>query len=247
MSILETRDLVTAFGNIRAVNEVSLNLEKGEILGLIGDNGAGKSTFVKTIGGVYQPKSGEILVEGQPKKFPSPAYARRAHIELVYQDLALVKKLSVVDNFFLGRELVREYFKFIKIVDNARMKEVTRRQLEKVGSRIDCVKKAGELSGGEMQLLQVLRSLDSNPKILLLDEPAASLSVEYEKYITDILDTIRKERKISVILISHNLERVKETCDRIAIFRIGKVVATRDSEKISLEEMIDLMMKGSVA
>jgi ABC-type sugar transport system ATPase subunit len=127
------------------------------------------------------------------------------------------------------------------------MKEVTRRQLEKVGSRIDCVKKAGELSGGEMQLLQVLRSLDSNPKILLLDEPAASLSVEYEKYITDILDTIRKERKISVILISHNLERVKETCDRIAIFRIGKVVATRDSEKISLEEMIDLMMKGSVA
>ncbi len=235
--ILELRGICKYFGGVHALKDVGLELYPDEILALVGDNGAGKSTLIKIIAGVYQPDEGEVLIEGKEIEMRSPRASMDLKIETVYQELALVDKLDVVENIFLGRPLT----KFRWFVDRKRMVAETIDILKKLKISIPFLKEPVQnLSGGQRQALAVGRAIAWSGKIVILDEPTAALGVEETRKTLALITQIKKQGA-SVIVISHNLRHVFEVSDRIIVLRGGRRVGSRVKSKTNIDEIVKLI------
>ena len=239
MGLLEVRGVSKSFGAIQAIADMSFSVEPGEVVGLMGDNGAGKSTMVKLIAGNFPPSDGEIVVDGQVCHFHKPVEARAKGIEVVYQDLALADNLTAAENVFLGRELRTGSWPFDRLDKQAmidRSGELFAELKSETRPR-DLVKK---MSGGQRQAVAIARTRLSNAKLVLMDEPTAAISV---RQVAEVLELIRRMRTqgVAVILISHRMPDVFAVSDRIIVMRRGSKVADKHTAKTSPEEITGLI------
>jgi simple sugar transport system ATP-binding protein len=242
--ILEMRHISKSFGAVTALVDVSIELREGEVLALVGDNGAGKSTLIKILSGFHQPDSGTIVIGSNEVHFGSPRDARAHGIETVYQDLALIKDLSIYHNMFLGREYHRRILG-LKLLDNRKMRELARSYLDTLGITIPSIDSTVELlSGGQRQSVAVARSIYSSPTILVLDEPLAALGVRESAHVLGLIQNLRRQRRVSIILIVHNYNQVFEVCDRINFLHSGEVVLDASTSQTSEEELIRIVKSG---
>jgi simple sugar transport system ATP-binding protein len=219
--VVEMRQISKNFGAVQALRHVDLLLHHNEVLGLVGDNAAGKSTLMKVLSGAYIPDEGEILIDGEPVGFSSPMDARRQGIEMVYQDYALSNNLDVAANVFMGREAIRVKFGPISVLDQRHMEQESKALLNRLRIDIASVRqKVERLSGGQRQAVAIARATAFNAKVIIMDEPTAALSVAA---IAKVLDLVRqlKEQGASIIIISHRLEDIFEVSDRMIVLRHG--------------------------
>jgi ABC-type sugar transport system ATPase subunit len=237
--VLETRCLSKWYGHVQALDRVDCRVYGGEVVAIVGDNGAGKSTFVKTIAGVHQPDEGEILLGGDRTSLHSPLDARRKGVETVYQDLALASDLSVWGNIFLGKEiLVGGIGRLVGWMDKRTMRERARQELERLRITIGSVDaRVEDLSGGQRQAIAVARSATWSRKLVMMDEPTANLGVEQGEKVARLVRTLAQQG-IGVLLISHNLGQVFSLADKIVVFRHGSVAAERRTGATSKEEVV---------
>jgi simple sugar transport system ATP-binding protein len=239
MALLEVRGVSKNFGAIRALTDVSFAVQPGEVVGLMGDNGAGKSTMVKLIAGNFPPNEGEVIVDGQVCYFHKPIEARAQGIEVVYQDLALADNLTAAQNVFLGREIKKGFWPF-RILDKKAMIERSAALFAELKSETrprDLVRK---MSGGQRQAVAIARTRLSNAKLVMMDEPTAAISV---RQVAEVLELIRrlKAQGVSVMLISHRMPDVFAVCDRIIVMRRGSKVADKATASTSPEEITGLI------
>jgi simple sugar transport system ATP-binding protein len=243
--LLRAEHVSKSFGPVVALKDVSMYLRKGEVLALVGDNGAGKSTFIKIICGFHQPDGGTIEWEGKPLHLNSPLEARAHGIETVYQDLALVNDLSVYHNMFLGREKIKRIGGLIPLTDNKAMKDQTRAYLDQLGINLPSVSsQVRDLSGGQRQSIAVARAMQTRPKLLLMDEPLAALGVREGALVLGLVQELRRRREVSIILIVHNYNQVFEVCDRINFLHSGEIVLDVSTQETSEEELIRIVKSG---
>lgn len=238
--ILEMKGISKSFGAVKAVQDVSLVLHRREILGLVGDNAAGKSTLMKVLSGVHRPDKGRIFIEGDEVHIDDPHEARLLGIEMIYQDFALVPNLSISDNIFLGREETRS-FCGLRVLHRRKMDEVSNLALGMTNIRIDSVKTTvNKLSGGQMQAVAIARTTAFDAKISLMDEPTASLSV---KAIPQLLDLMRelKEAGTPIIFITHRLRDIFSVCDRVMVLRRGVCVGVSPIHETDMDEVTGLI------
>lgn len=222
--VVEMRNIKKSFGAVQALRGVDLVLNKNEVLGLVGDNAAGKSTLMKVLSGAYIPDEGEILIEGQPVHFSNPMDARRMGIEMVYQDYALANNLDVSANVFLGREVVKYRVGPFQVMDYHQMEEETRELLTRLNIRLPSVKqKVERLSGGQRQAVAITRATAFNAKVIIMDEPTAALSVASTQQVLDLIQEL-KDQGASIIIISHRLEDIFQVGDRMIVLRQGRKV-----------------------
>jgi fructose transport system ATP-binding protein len=223
--ILQGRGLVKRYGRVTALDHCDFDLYPGEILAVIGDNGAGKSSLIKAMSGAIIPDEGDVLLEGRKVRFTSPNDARREGIETVYQTLAMSPALSIADNMFMGRELRKPGImgKVFRQLDRPRMERLAREKLTELGlMTIQNINQAVEtLSGGQRQGVAVARAAAFGSKVIILDEPTAALGVKESRKVLELILDVRA-RGIPIILISHNMPHVFEVADRIHIHRLGK-------------------------
>jgi len=233
------------FGAVIALSKVDLTLNHGEVLGLVGDNAAGKSTLMKILSGAYQSDGGEILIEGQLQRFSGPMEARSFGIEMVYQDFALVPELSVTQNIFLGREIVRGRFG-VKRLDKREMDRQSNSHLNSLGLRIPPVSSAvRELSGGQQQAVAIARATGFAANVIIMDEPTANLGAPaIEKVRKTILRL--KNSGISIIVISHRLEDIFAVGDRVMVLKRGKLVGTRLVCDTEQSEILHMIVAGEI-
>lgn len=227
------RDIRKRYGAVEALRGMSLELGAGRVLGLVGDNAAGKSTLMKVLAGAVVPDSGEIVIDGEPVSFATPRDARRARIEMVYQDLALCDHLDVARNLFLGREPTKGWR-----LDTKTMHRQARRHLEELGIRLPSTTAAvRNLSGGQRQAVAIARAVTFEPRLLIMDEPTAALAV---KEVETVLELIRRLAAggVSVILITHRLQDLFTVCDDLAVMYEGTLRARLDARATSLEELV---------
>jgi simple sugar transport system ATP-binding protein len=242
--ILEMNQISKSFGAVTALVDVSIKLRKGEVLALVGDNGAGKSTLIKILSGFHHPDSGTIVYQGKEVHFDSPREARAHGIETVYQDLALINHLSVYHNMFVGREYHKRILG-LKLLDNQKMRKLAKTYLDTLGIEIPSVNSAVDmLSGGQRQSVAVARSIYSSPTILVLDEPLAALGVRESAHVLGLIQNLRRQRSVSIILIVHNYNQVFEVCDRINFLHSGEIVLDASTSATSEEELIRIVKAG---
>jgi len=231
------------FGAVRALDNVSLTVHEGEIIGLVGDNAAGKSTLMKICSGAYQPDKGRILVNGKEVRWQGPLDARHRGIEMIYQNLALAPNLDVATNIFLGRELVRKVLGFT-VLNKREMRKRSLEILAALGLRVPPpTTRVAELSGGQQQAVAIARSTGFDAKLVIMDEPTANLSAAA---ITKVRETVvrLKARGIAVVIISHRLGDVLTTADRVVVMKHGRVVGERDVEKTNEAEVLAMIITG---
>ncbi len=239
MALLEVRNVSKNFGAIRALMDVSFAIEPGEVVGLMGDNGAGKSTMVKLVAGNFPPSDGEVLVNGEVCHFHKPIEARAKGIEVVYQDLAIADNLTAAQNVFLGREINKGVWPF-RVLDKQAMIDRSAELFAELKSETrprDLVRK---MSGGQRQAVAIARTRLSNAQLVLMDEPTAAISV---RQVAEVLELIRrlKAQGVAVILISHRMPDVFAVCDRIIVLRRGTKVADKVTAMTSPEEITGLI------
>lgn len=240
-SLLEVREVSKRFGGVQALGGVSFSVEKGEVVGLMGDNGAGKSTVMKMIAGAHRPDGGVIRLRGEDVALRNPRDAAAAGIAVVYQDLALVNSRDVAANVYLGRELTNR-FGFLR---KREMRTEARKVIDSLGIRIRSVRsQVGGMSGGQRQCVAIARAVHQGGELVLLDEPTAALGPEQQANVLDLIRRLR-EQGTTVIVVSHNIEHVMEVCDRIVVMRAGKVAGVRTVADTSATEVIHLIMGSS--
>lgn len=238
--ILEVRDIYKYFGNVVALNGISMTLMPGEVMCLLGDNGAGKSTLIKTLSGVHRPDKGEYLVEGKPVSFSSPRHALAHGIATVYQDLAMIPLMSIARNFFLGSEptVGRGIFRRF---DVGRANKIVREELGKMGIDIrDPEQAVGTLSGGERQSVAIARAVYFGAKVLILDEPTSALGVKQAGTVLRYIAQARSQG-IAVIFITHNPHHAYPIGNRFTILKRGTTIGTYTKDQMSRDEMIQRM------
>jgi len=241
--VLQATGLVKRYGQVTALDGADFELRAGEILAVIGDNGAGKSSLIKALSGATVPDSGEIRLDGRPIHFRSPSDARRAGIETVYQELAVAPAMSIAENLFLGREITRfgAIGKLLRILDKKRMLEEARTAMAdlKIGIR-SMMQPVETLSGGQRQGVAVARSAAFARHVVIMDEPTAALGVKEGNMVLELIRRVR-DKGLPVILISHNMPHVFEIADRIHIARLGKRAAVVDPRRISMSDTVAVM------
>ena len=241
--LLEVRHASKMFGQVRALNNVSFSVNKAEIVGLVGDNGAGKSTIISTLMGVYPPDEGEIFFDGKRVRFSSPREAREAGIEPVYQQASLVDLMSLWRNFFLGREITRRIGPF-RYLDKKAMKEASIAITRDIGVGLRTPDaNVSFLSGGERQSICIGRSMYFDAKLLLLDEPTTALSVKETRRVLNFAAESR-ERGISVIIVDHNIHHIYPVVDRFVVLDRGSKVAELVREEVTAEDVIQVITAG---
>jgi ABC-type sugar transport system ATPase subunit len=236
--LVQMRGIEKSFGAVQALRGANLTLWPNEVLGLVGDNAAGKSTLMKTLTGVHQPDAGEIRLEGAPVSFQSPRDSRAIGIEMIYQNLALAQNLDVVANVFLGREHSRSPIPGLPWLDEGRMERETRTLLDRLKINISSVRTNVErMSGGQQQAIAIARAVAFKARVVIMDEPTASLAV---KEVGKVLDIIRglREAGVSVIIISHRLQDIFSVADRIMVLRTGLSVADRPAKQFTMDEVV---------
>jgi ABC-type sugar transport system ATPase subunit len=239
--VLRTEHLAKSFGQVTALKDASIRLAKGEVLGLLGDNGAGKSTLLKILTGFHQPTSGTIYFEGKETQLKSVSHARALGIEPVYQDLALINELNVYRNMFLQREIT--YGGPLRILNDAAMRKQAKEQLKRMRVNIPSVDvEISKLSGGQRQAIAVARSVYSNAKLLLLDEPLAAMGVKESAMILDVVRHLKEKGDVSVIIVAHNYAQIFDFCDRINLLQNGEITFDRRTSDTSVEELTSLVV-----
>jgi fructose transport system ATP-binding protein len=242
--ILTARGLVKRYGRVTALDRADFDLHHGEILAVIGDNGAGKSSLIKAISGAVTPDEGEILLDGKPIAFKSPMEARAAGIETVYQNLALSPALSIADNMFLGREIRKPGFmgEWLRMLDRPAMEKRARDKLTELGlMTIQNIGQAVEtLSGGQRQGVAVARAAAFGSKVIIMDEPTAALGVKESRRVLELILDVRR-RGVPIVLISHNMPHVFEVADRIHIHRLGRRLCVIDPKEFTMSDAVAFM------
>jgi simple sugar transport system ATP-binding protein len=234
--VLRVEGVAKSFGAVTALRNVNLHLKEGEVLGLLGDNGAGKSTLIKILSGYHKPDKGQIYLNGEPVEFQSVIDARSKGIDTVYQDLALVDELSVFHNVFLNREIV--YPLPFRLLNNREMRKRSQEYIDDIGVNVPSVKSTvARLSGGQRQAIAIARSVHSDAKILLLDEPLAAMGVKEGTMILDLVQRLRESGRVSIIMILHNYVHVFQACDRLNFIRDGEVALDTPTAESSVEEL----------
>ncbi len=241
--ILQAKGLVKRYGHVTAIDGADFELYPGEILAVIGDNGAGKSSLIKVLSGATIPDSGEILLDGKPANFRSPLDARAAGIETVYQDLAVAPALDIATNLFLGREQRRKgpLGSVLRMVDKQDMKRQAAEHMQRLQIGIRSMSQAVEtLSGGQRQGVAVARAAAWARKLVIMDEPTAALGVRESGQVLELIRRVR-DHGLPVILISHNMPHVFEVADRIHIHRLGKRAAVVTPKTHTMHEVVGIM------
>jgi fructose transport system ATP-binding protein len=242
--LLTARGLVKRYGRVTALDNADFDLYPGEILAVIGDNGAGKSSLIKAICGAITPDEGEIRLEGKVLHFRSPMEAREVGIETVYQNLALSPALSITDNMFLGREIRKPgpLGRWLRMLDRPAMAKIARDKLSELGlMTIQNISQAVEtLSGGQRQGVAVARAAAFGSKVVIMDEPTAALGVKESRRVLELILDV-KRRGLPIVLISHNMPHVFEVADRIHIHRLGRRLAVIDPKKFSMSDAVAMM------
>jgi simple sugar transport system ATP-binding protein len=243
--IVSMRNIEKHFGSVIALAGVSIDVYPGECHCLLGDNGAGKSTFIKTMSGVHAPTSGEIIFDGKPMSFANPRDSIDAGIATVYQDLAMIPLMSVSRNFFMGNE-PQKSFGPLKFFDHKKANEITMEQMSRMGINLRGPDQAvGTLSGGERQTVAIARAVYFGAKVLILDEPTSALGVRQTSNVLATIDRVRKEG-IAVVFISHNVRHAIAVGDRFTVLNRGKTLGTAQRGDITPEELQDMMSGGEV-
>jgi D-xylose transport system ATP-binding protein len=230
-----------SFGGIRAVDDVSLDLHAGEVVGLLGHNGAGKSTFIKMLSGAYRPDAGEIRIDGQAVTIDSPRDARRHGIETIYQTLALADNLDAAANLFLGRELRTAW----GTLDDVAMEAETRQVMARLNPHFVKFKEpVRALSGGQRQAVAIARAIHFNARILIMDEPTAALGPQETKQVADLILQLKREG-IGIFLISHDIHDVFDLADRVAVMKNGKMVGTAPTRAVTKDQVLEMIILGT--
>ena len=239
VQLLAIRHLSKSYGSVKAVDDVSLDVNAGEVVGLVGDNGAGKSTFLSLLSGYNRKDAGEFVYKGKSVTITSPRTSRRnLNIEMIYQNLSLAPDLPVWQNVFLGEE-PRRFFLFL---NKRQMIQRTRDVLEQLNSKVQPTEFVGNLSGGEQQLVAIARALLFERDLIIMDEPTAAISVAK---IEDVLQLIRdlKNHGKTVILVSHRLEDILSVADRIVVFSLGRIRDILENRNLSIEDLVRVMFQ----
>jgi fructose transport system ATP-binding protein len=242
--VLKGRNLVKRYGKVTALDHCDFDLMPGEILAVIGDNGAGKSSLIKAVSGAVVPDAGEIWLDGKPVSFATPIEARAAGIETVYQTLAMSPALSIADNMFMGREIRKPGFmgQWLRMLDRPAMEKFARDKLTELGlMTIQNINQAVEtLSGGQRQGVAVARAAAFGSRVVILDEPTAALGVKESRKVLELIQQVRS-RGMPVILISHNMPHVFEVADRIHIHRLGKRLCVVKPSDYTMSDAVAFM------
>jgi ABC-type sugar transport system ATPase subunit len=248
MMILETRNLTKSFAATKALQDVSFTLKSGEIHAIVGENGAGKSTFVKILSGLVHPDQGEVRVMGEPVALGRSADADALGISVIHQELSLVPTLSVAKNLALGRAPTHDGVlgRVLGTVSHDALARQAEDALALVGADIACDRLASSLSASEIQLVLIARALHREMKVLVLDEPTSALSPGDRDELFERLRLLR-ESQVGIIYISHHLDDVMELADRISVFRNGTLVRTMPVSEVSMDEVIELMLARSLS
>ncbi|WP_428427262.1 ATP-binding cassette domain-containing protein [Pararhizobium sp.] len=247
--LLTARGIVKRYGRVTALDQSDFDLYPGEILAVIGDNGAGKSSLIKAISGAVHPDEGEIRLDGKVVNFRSPLEAREAGIETVYQNLALSPALSIADNMFLGREIRKPgpMGSIFRMLDRPKMAKIARDKLSELGlMTIQNINQAVEtLSGGQRQGVAVARAAAFGSKMIILDEPTAALGVKESRKVLELILDVRS-RGLPIVLISHNMPHVFEVADRIHIHRLGKRLCVINPKDYTMSDAVAFMTGAKV-
>lgn len=239
--LVRLENVAKRFGPVEPLKNVNLRVGRGEVLGLLGNNGAGKSTLMKILCGYHPASDGRMIFDGEEVNLRSVTHARQLGIDCVYQDLALVSELNVYHNMFLQREPVRGGF--LGILDNKRMKADAERHLADMGVNIPSVDvEIAKLSGGQRQAIAVARSVYSDARLLLLDEPTAAMGAKEGAMILDVINRLRDKGEVSIIIIAHNYAQIFDVCDRINLLRDGEIVFDQRAEDTSVQELTDIVV-----
>ncbi len=238
--LVEMRDIELSFGGVRAVDRVSVDLYPGEVVGLLGHNGAGKSSLVRALSGAQPCDAGEIRIDGAPAEIRSPRDARRHHIETIYQSLALADHLTAAGNLFLGREILTR----LGFVDDRAMRAETRRVLARLApgfAGFDVPVRA--LSGGQRQAIAIARAVHFDARILIMDEPTAALGVEETRMVADLIRGLKAEG-LGIFLISHDIREVIALCDRVSVMKNGRLVGTVRTADATEDDLLAMILLG---
>lgn len=240
---LRVENVSKYFGRIEALRGVSFELERGKILGLVGDNGAGKSTLLKIIAGILKPTTGRIYLNGEEVRFRSAADAMARGIAMTHQfhNEQLVEIARVWENFYMGREATKKIGP-LKMLNVAYMRNKVKETLAQYGVNLDVDEEVGKLTGEERQILAIARAVDMNPQILLLDESFTFLSIEGRQKVAEFIKRINRERCITVIVVSHDLDLVKYLSDDIMVLRQGRKVFYGPAEQLTIDDIIAYML-----
>jgi simple sugar transport system ATP-binding protein len=239
--VLRVEHVAKSFGPITALRDVNLHLRKGEVLALLGDNGAGKSTMIKILCGFHRPDSGSMWLKGQTFRPKSVDDARAHGVDTVFQDLALVDQLSVYHNLFLRRERVHRP---IPLLSNALMRRHAREALDEIGINIPRLDvPVARLSGGQRQAIAVARTVSGDADIILLDEPLAAMGAKEGALILDLIARLKEEGRVSIIMILHNYVHVFQACDRVSLIQDGVISLDKPTAETSVEELNEIVVE----
>ena len=239
--VIAVQGLTKHYGGVKALTDAEFRLNPGEHVAIVGDNGAGKSTFVRLITGVEQPSRGDILMDGQPVAFDSPLDAREQGVETVFQNLALAEDLDVPANIFMGREITRLNLGPLSILNHRAMRAQSVEMLSTTGVKIqDLSEPMRGMSGGQRQCVAIARAAGFAKKLIILDEPTAALGVQETARVEEIIRGL-KARCVPLIIISHNLRQVFDLVDRIYVFRQGRIICSRLKSETTPEEIVGLI------
>jgi len=241
--ILEARGIVKHYGQVVALDGADLTLRNGEVLGLVGDNGAGKSQLIKVLCGAVNPDAGELFLDGRPVQFRSPLDARRLGIETVFQDLALASALDIASNIFLGREVrFQGALGWLRLLDKRMMTAAAQQFMGQLKFHLPSIDSLVEaLSGGQRQGVAVARAAYFATRVVIMDEPTAALGVNETAQVLDLIKRIRDDRGLPVIFISHNMPNVFEVADRVQVMRLGRRVALTTPKEHTMAEVVAIM------
>lgn len=238
---IEFKQIKKNYGHIEALKGINLDVYRGEVIGLVGDNAAGKSTFINILSGAIPQTSGKIFFEGEEIKISSPADARKLGIETVYQTLELVEQLPIYINIFLGRLIYKKILGFIPYLDVRTMIKKSSELIKLTGIRFDSItRKVIELSGGQRQVVAIARAIFFKPKLLILDEPTSGIAAKGVENMEDIILNLKKEG-ITIIYISHRLESILKTADRIVVLSTGVKVMDEKKENLTYKDIVHKM------
>lgn len=243
---LSVQNIKKSYGAVQALGGVSFDVYPGEVVALVGDNGAGKSTAIKMIAGVAQPDEGQILIQGKPTSLTGPAVAEKHGIQTVYQDLALCDNLDIVSNLYLGRELRKTWIPgLLSTLNKIEMERKAGPVLKDLKINLPPLSSlVSSLSGGQRQVVAVARAVLWGSKLVMLDEPTAALGVAQQRTVLDLIKNLR-DKGVGVVVISHNMADVFEVADRIVVLRLGKTIANFVKTETTREEVISAITGAS--